>query len=180
MVGLTMGGSVDLRNGYFDAPRTCSGDRAAFEEGLSTKMGPRHGCRMSIVRCFDAEAERLFNAWVDPQFACLWLFQSPASEVSGFDFDLHIGGNWKVSDGKDPAEYVAVGQYLAIEPPRRLVFTMAMPQFSQDYHRVAVEIVPDGLGCVLRLVHDGLAPGSEESIRNGWNAMFDDLSRAVR
>ena len=45
--------------------------------------------------------------------------------------------------------------------------------------RVAVEIVPDGLGCVLQLVHDGLAPGSEESIRNGWNAMFDDLSRAV-
>ena len=142
-------------------------------------MSPRRDHHMSIVRRFHAEAERVFNAWVDPELACLWLFRSPASTAGDFDFDLRIGGRWKVSDRTDPAEYAAVGQYLAIEPPHRLVFTMAMPQFSADHDHVAIEIMPDGQGCILTLAQEGLAPGSEESFRKGWGAMFDDLVVAV-
>ena len=159
---------------------TCPADRDAFDNGFSPGISPRGGHRMSIVRHFHADAERVFNAWIDPEFASLWLFRSPASVAGDFNFDLRIGGSWKVSDRNDPAEYTAVGQYLAIEPPRRLVFTMAMPQFpAEEDDRVAIEIVPDGQGCILTLAQEGLAPSSEESFRKGWNAMFDDLVIAV-
>jgi uncharacterized protein YndB with AHSA1/START domain len=134
---------------------------------------------MSISRRFHADPERVFNAWVDPELARRWLFRSPASAASDFHLDLRVGGRWKVSDRTDPADYAAVGRYLAIEPPHRLVFTMAMPQFSADYDHVAVEIMPDAHGCILTLAQEGLEPGSEESLRNGWNAMFDDLVVAV-
>jgi uncharacterized protein YndB with AHSA1/START domain len=158
---------------------TCPADRGAFDNGFSTEMRALYGRRMNIMRRFHAEAERVFNAWINPELACLWLFRSPASAAGDFDFDLRIGGSWKVSDRNDPAKYAAVGRYLAIEPPHRLVFTMAMPQFAADYDHVVVEIMPDDQGCILTLHQEWLAPSSEESFRNGWNAMFDDLVFAV-
>jgi uncharacterized protein YndB with AHSA1/START domain len=156
-----------------------SADRDAFDDGFSAGTNPRSGYCVNIARCFHAEPERVFNAWVDPELARLWLFRSPASAAGDFHFDLRVGGRWKVSDRNDPAEYAAVGQYRAIEPPHRLVFTMAMPQFSAEFDHVAVEIRPDGQGCILTLAQEGLAPGSEESFRKGWSAMFDDLVVAV-
>jgi hypothetical protein len=39
--------------------------------------------------------------------------------------------------------------------------------------------MPDDQGCILTLHQEWLAPSSEESFRNGWNAMFDDLVFAV-
>jgi uncharacterized protein YndB with AHSA1/START domain len=133
-----------------------------------------------IARHFDAAAERVFKAWVDPKLASHWLFRSPASMEGDFEFDLRVGGHWKISDRNDPTECAAMGQYLAIEPPRLLVFTLAMPQFSPEYHRVTVEITPDGEGSILALIEEGLVPGSEQPFKNGWNGMFDDLACAVR
>lgn len=178
MFGLKIVGGMDLADGDFDGCHAAS--RGAFDDRLSTEMSHRCGHRMSIVRRFPADAERVFDAWVDPERARLWLFRSPSIAADDFAFDLRRGGRWTVSDPSDPSGHAAIGRYLVIEPPRRLAFTMAMPQFAEGYDRVTVEITPDVEGCVLTLAHEGLAPGSEESFRNGWNAMLDDLVVAVR
>jgi len=158
-------------------PHTHPADQGAFDDGFSTEAGPRYGRRLSISRRVPADAEDVFNAWVDPELARRWLFRSPVRSARDFHLDLRIGGSWRVSDRNDGD--AAIGRYLAIERPRRLAFTMAMPEFSADHDHVTVEIVPDGRGCILTLAHEGLAQNSEESFRNGWNAMFDDLVVAV-
>lgn len=51
-------------------------------------------------------------------------------------------------------EYVAEGEYLEIDRPRRLVFTFRMPQFSDSEDRVVVEIAPLEEGCELTLTQE--------------------------
>jgi uncharacterized protein YndB with AHSA1/START domain len=132
-----------------------------------------------LVRHFDAGPERVFDAWLDPKLASKWLFRSPTSRESDFEFDVRVGGSWKISDRNDPADYAAMGKYLAIERPHRLVFTFAMPQFSPEHDRVTVEIAAEDSGCVLTLIEEGLSPGEERPFKNGWNGMFDDLTAAL-
>ena len=46
----------------------------------------------------------------------------------------------EIVDRRDGIDYRALGEYLEIDRPRRLVFTFAMPQFSPDFNKVTVEI----------------------------------------
>jgi uncharacterized protein YndB with AHSA1/START domain len=134
---------------------------------------------IQIARRFDASTERVFDAWLDPKIASRWLFTSPASLESDFDLDVRVGGKWRISDRCDDTEYAAIGEYLAIDRPHRLVFTFAMPQFSLEYDRVIVDIAPDGDGCILTLTEEGLPPSYEGPSKNGWSSMFNDLAAAL-
>jgi uncharacterized protein YndB with AHSA1/START domain len=134
------------------------------------------GEEILVERHFDAAPERVFDAWINPKLASKWLFRSPASTEKDFELDARVGGSWKVSDENDPTAYAAIGKYLAIEPPHRLVFTFAMPQFSPEHDRVTVEIAAEDDGSVLKLIEEGLSPGEERPFKNGWNGMFDDLA----
>jgi uncharacterized protein YndB with AHSA1/START domain len=43
-----------------------------------------------------------------------------------------VGGNWEIIDHRDGKDYRAIGEYLEIDPPTKLVFTFKMPQFSES------------------------------------------------
>src|SRR5689334_15946517 len=100
------------------------------------------GLRMS--RRFAATPERVFAAWTDPAIARRWLFTVPESEAHAIELDVRAGGKWEISDRRGGVDYRALGEYLAVEPPHRLVFTFGMPQFSPEFDRVTVEIAADG------------------------------------
>jgi uncharacterized protein YndB with AHSA1/START domain len=132
------------------------------------------GLRMS--RRFDATPERLFDAWTDPRVAHGWLFTGPESESHAVEMDLRVGGRWKIVDRRGGVDYTAIGEYLEIERPGRLVFTFGMPQFSPLFDKVTVEIAPDGDGATMTLSQEGLPPEHVPAARDGWVKMFDALS----
>src|SRR5262249_11203731 len=117
----------------------CPGGMAMCEQTFMWKpAAPAANNRIQVARRFEASSERVFDAWVDPKLAHRWLFASPASVESDFELDLRVGGRWKIAEGGSRTEYAALGEYLTIERPHRLVFTFAMPQFSPDHDRVIV------------------------------------------
>ena len=127
---------------------------------------------LTIVRRFAATAERVFDAWLDPERAALWLFTAPGREAHSMQNDPRVGGHWVITDRRDGVEYKALGEYVEIDRPRRLVFTFGMPQFSPDFNRVTVEIAPDGEGCLMSVTQEGVPSDDHPDTREGWEEMF--------
>ncbi len=133
-----------------------------------------------VSRRFAASAERVFDAWTDPAMAGSWLFTTPASETHDTRLDARVGGAWTITDRRGGVDYTALGEYLEIDRPRRLVFSFAMPQFSDFIGKVVVEIAPDGAGCVLSLTQHGVQPANRAPTEKGWSDMFDQLAGRLR
>lgn len=78
-----------------------------------------------LDRTFDAEPERVFRAWTDPEILKKWFAPKPFTTPSA-DIDLRPGGQSTIvmrdPDGND---YPNVGVYLQVEPGRRIVSTDA-------------------------------------------------------
>jgi uncharacterized protein YndB with AHSA1/START domain len=134
---------------------------------------------LRLTRRFAAAPERLFDAWTDPRLAAGWLFTTPASEAHHVEIDLRVGGRWEIVDRRGGVDYRAIGEYLEIERPRRLVFTFGMPQFSDGFTTVVVEIAADGDGAVMTLTQDGLAADAVAALEQGWGDMFDTLDAGL-
>jgi uncharacterized protein YndB with AHSA1/START domain len=133
---------------------------------------------ITITRRFKATPERLFEAWVNPEVASKWLMTTKKSQTQ-YDLDLRVGGEYSIIRQTDDKFYTAVGKYLEVDPPRRLVYTFCMPQFAVDVGIITVEIEPEGDGSRLTLTQSGNRPGYEDSTRSGWGKMFDLLEKAL-
>jgi uncharacterized protein YndB with AHSA1/START domain len=94
-----------------------------------------------------------------------WMrWQGTAAEI-----DLRPGGIWRVNV---TGQAYASGQVKEIVENERIVFTwgwehdeMPVPPGSST---VAIELVPDGEGTLIRLTHSNLPPESIEIHRQGW------------
>jgi uncharacterized protein YndB with AHSA1/START domain len=134
---------------------------------------------LHMVRRFAASPARVFDAWTVPDLAARWLFTGPDSESHRTEIDLKVGGLWEIVDRRGGVDYRAVGEYLEIEPPRRLVFSFGMPQFSDAFTTVTVEIEADGDGARMTLTQAGLQAEAVAALEQGWRHMCDGLARQL-
>jgi uncharacterized protein YndB with AHSA1/START domain len=134
---------------------------------------------LRIARRFDAAPERVFDAWTDPRLAHGWLFTTPTSQAHSVEMDLRVGGRWEIVDRRGGVDYRAIGEYLEIERPSRLAFTFGMPQFSDAFTKVVVEIAADGAGALMTLTQDGLTADAVAALEQGWGEMFDRLASGL-
>jgi uncharacterized protein YndB with AHSA1/START domain len=130
---------------------------------------------LRITRRFAAPPERVFDAWLEPALVRRWLFRTPIDEQYTAEIDPRVGGAYTITARRGGMDYTAVGEYLEIERPRRLVLTFAMPQFAPDVDRLIVELEPDGTGCVMTFTQVGLPPDYKEASESGWGSMFAAL-----
>jgi uncharacterized protein YndB with AHSA1/START domain len=135
--------------------------------------------KFRMTRRFDASPERVFDAWLNPETARKWLFTSPTSEKNTTEIDPTVGGKWAITDRRDGTDYLGLGEYIEIDRPRRLVFTFGMPQFSELFDRVVVEIAPDESGSILTLTHELLPPDYHKATEEGWSEMFVNLDAVL-
>ena len=136
---------------------------------------------LRMIRRFEAPPEKVYDAWLDPAFTKIWLFTSPDSEVNETIIDARVGGKWRMMDRREGVDYTALGEYLELDRPRRIVFTFAMPQFSPNSDTITVEFAPDGAGCVMTFTQSGVDIAAELAdvpvgevggSEFGWDLMF--------
>jgi len=135
--------------------------------------------RLQISRRFEAPPQRLFDLWTDPDQVATWLFTTPESEGHTTALDVRVGGQWEIVDRRGGVDYRAIGEYLVVAPPHRLVFSFGMPQFEPGFSLVTVEIVPDGDGAVMTLIQEQLPAAYVDPSRDGWSVMFDLLAKRL-
>ncbi|NNC18160.1 SRPBCC domain-containing protein [Corallococcus exiguus] len=134
--------------------------------------------KLTVTHRFKDSAQRVFDAWTHPVRASCWLFvAAPERSLVRAEINARVGGRFCLSDLRDGEAVEHVGEYLEVERPRRLVFTFAVPKYSEAYDRVTVDIVPDGEDCVLTLTHE-MGPDGEkwkDSTQKGWSKMLAAL-----
>jgi two-component system cell cycle response regulator DivK len=137
---------------------------------------------VTVTRHFAAPPETVFDAWLDPATAGEWLFAAPDGESVRVEIDPQVGGRYAIVDLRRGEEVLHTGAYEAIERPQRLVFTLAVPLYSEDEERVTIAIRPeeDG-GCELRLgqTRSPDAPASAEQIERGWATILAALAQRL-
>jgi uncharacterized protein YndB with AHSA1/START domain len=117
----------------------------------------------------DAAPEAVFPFLTDPERIVRW--KGVEARVEAVP-----GGEYRVSV---TARNVAVGEYVAVEPPRRVVFTWGwegdelLPPGSST---VEIELVPDGGATIVRLTHSGLPDGADAAQREGWEHFLPRLA----
>jgi len=125
----------------------------------------------------DASPDTVWQFLVDPEKATRWMGQTAS-------FDARAGGAYRV--GVIPG-HSASGEFVELDPPRRLVFTWgwepgdngpaAVPPGSST---IEIELTSDGDGTILHFVHRDL-PDAEaaSSHAHGWDHYLGRLQIAA-
>lgn len=146
-------------------------------------MGRRDGDLTLIVQqVFRASAEFLFDAWTDPKLLARWFHARPGWTTEVIAADVRAGGAWEiVMHADDGPDCRVLGKYVAIERPRRLVFTW-YANGDRDYETVVTltfrSIDPETTEIVL--TQTGLREGKDRSEhQSGWEGCLSSLARLV-
>jgi uncharacterized protein YndB with AHSA1/START domain len=133
--------------------------------------------RIVITRRFDFPIDRVFDAWLDPAKAGKFLFATPTGTMVHVEIDARVGGNFNLTDRRDGVDVAHVGTYVEVDRPRRLVFTFAVPKYSDLYTRVSIDLKALAENaCELTLTHEGVLPEYLEGGREGWSRILDQLT----
>jgi Uncharacterized conserved protein len=130
---------------------------------------------------FKASAERVFDAWLDPDKVRSWLARpvdgTRAFDVRRVEIDARVGGRFAFSDMREDGEAVHWGYYEVIDRPRRLIFTwfLSREEEEEGTSRVTLTLAPlaDG-GCEATIVHEMDARWAEwvDRTAQGWGMML--------
>ena len=124
---------------------------------------------IEIERTIRATPETIFAYFTDSRRYTEWM---------GIDAELEAtpGGIYRV---RVPQGTFAVGEFLEVHPPTRLVFTWGWegdPEVPPGSSRVEVTLTPGEGGTIVRLVHTGLPdPDAFAPHTLGWNRYLDRL-----
>lgn len=148
---------------------------------------------LKMTRRFDVERERVFDAWLNPEMMRKWLFTMEATNKVAKN-DPRVGGTWEIVDHRDGKDYRAIGEYLEIDRPHKLVFTFKMPQFSDTVDEITVLFERADSGCEMTFTQKIVVPHEEnwteadiekalvefhDGSEHGWNLMFKGLKQLV-
>lgn len=140
--------------------------------------------RLRIVRRFDVPSQRVFAAFTEPDAMRAWWTPDTV-----FDLDVRVGGRWRIERSEAGETLVMEGRYLEVDPPMRLRFTIAMPQFAPTADTITLTVEPNGVGCVATFEQAGegiaeelrtLPPGATSASEVGWQQGFDLMEAAWR
>jgi uncharacterized protein YndB with AHSA1/START domain len=120
-----------------------------------------------------ARPDTVFPFFTDPALMTQWMGVSAT-------LDPRPGGEFHVNvTGTD----LARGTYVAVEPPRRVVFTWGWESDTSPVppgsSTVEVTLEPDGDGTLVRLVHRDLPEPAREPHGRGWAHYLERLTVAA-
>ena len=142
-------------------------------------MAPVLTRTLRVTRRFRAPPMRVFAAWLDPDVARRWLFATASRAMAHVDLDARPGGSFRFVDRRPDATVEYEGEYLMVDPPRRLTFALSLPGQSLVITHVIVEIDRTPDGCVLDLVHEHVPKDLARDIEGRWCGMLYGLAELL-
>ena len=141
-----------------------------------TRPGPNVAEPVRVERAFSVPAARVFDAWLDPPIVKQWLFRDATNEIADAQISAKVGGKFSIVERANREIIDHFGEYLEIERPRRLVFTLEVPKHFPGITRVTIHLTPTPNGCALALTQTGVSP---EVTTGPWQTMLDTLAKVL-
>ncbi|THD44763.1 MAG: SRPBCC domain-containing protein [Bradyrhizobium sp.] len=125
-----------------------------------------------------APPERVFRAIASDEIT-KWWGSDQVYRVTRWTSDLRVGGSWRSEGvGADGTAFSVQGEYLEIDPPRKLVQTWSYDWGDKLVTKLTYRIsaIPEGVKLVVR--HEGFKGRREDcaSHEKGWETVLTWLS----
>ena len=137
-----------------------------------------------IRRGFDAPRERVWREWTDPESFADW-YGGPECEVplSTVSMDVRPGGKWRLTMFAPPDDRRIDwrGEYLEVQPPERLVFTVTDQPGDDAFELLTVVLTDLGDGRTEMLFEQrgSMSPEQYERATEGWGRFFARLEERL-
>ena len=89
-----------------------------------------------LSRQVSAAPERIFDAWLNADEARTLLFAGPIGAAIRSEIDARVGGAFLIVRHRDGKDVEYSGEYLEIDRPHRLVFSLFVEEYAQRDDRV--------------------------------------------
>jgi uncharacterized protein YndB with AHSA1/START domain len=132
--------------------------------------------RASISIDLDADPGAAFHAWVDPPLMERWLFKSPTNTLEART-DPRTGGTFSIVEHDAGRVITHDGNYAIFEPPRRLSFSLAVPQHFAGSAQIDVTLTPVGSNTRLDFQARGAGPADAQQL---WETMIANLAKVLK
>ena len=126
-----------------------------------------------------APPERVFRALASKEVTDWWV-RAGVFDTREWSGDVCIGGRWRASGVARGHPYAVEGEFLEIDPPRKLVHTWQLVGTSNAPTTVTYDLVRLGDGTRVTLRHAGFT--SAETCTNtaiGWETSFEQLAESL-
>lgn len=129
-----------------------------------------------LERLLPAPVAEVFAAWTDPVLMARWLAPTGHAEVEA---DVRVGGGFRVTMIGNDVRLEHTGEYLVIDPPRRLSFTWRSPYTGEHASQVDVSLTARGQATLLVLSHQRLPDETRASHEGGWAKILERLAAVL-
>jgi uncharacterized protein YndB with AHSA1/START domain len=130
-----------------------------------------------VTRVLPATPDIVFDEWLDADALREWMCPRPA-RVVGVEIDPTVGGALRLDIEDEGSRSVVTGEFLAIDRPKRLVFTWRDSDWADSDPDSIVTVLLEPYGndaTEMRILHESLPPGAVESYRPGWDLVARQL-----
>lgn len=144
---------------------------------MSAMKGVKALPSLTYVRRIRATPAKLWNAFVDPRELLHWWGPDAGPTLSA-ETDVRVGGTFKIVFRTMGGEqFESHGEYLELDPPRRLVMSFWFSVSPEVRSRVTVSIVPGDGDVEVTVKHDGF---SDEGLpihhEEGWKGALGKMA----
>src|SRR5215472_7025805 len=128
-------------------------------------------------RQVSAAPERIFDAWLNADEVRTFLFVRRIGDAVTAELDARVGGRFRIVREWDGEDVEYSGNYLEIDRPYRLVFSLFVEKYAQRDDRVIVEFAPVEGQSLIVLTHEFSLrnPAERSRIQCGWTRALDGL-----
>ena len=145
------------------------------------------GHKLVISRELNAPREAVWKAWTAPDQIKQWLELGEGTTIESASIDLRVGGKFRLQQKMEDGEYyTAVGTYLEVKIPERLVYTWdwekdgAGTEFGElegKETQLTIEFHAMGNRTRMILTHEKFeSTERRDRHEGGWNAWIDKLA----
>lgn len=136
---------------------------------------------ITVTRVLPAAPATVFAAWTDAENLKSWFFPGDVS-IPEVRIDARVGGRFFIAmrGNESGKNFDHQGEYLELDPPRRLVFTWEALHMDAPDSLITIELEPVDGGTKLSLTHARIHdPGFAESYREGWGKILEAQAAAL-
>jgi uncharacterized protein YndB with AHSA1/START domain len=126
-----------------------------------------------------AAPERVFRALSTAEIVNWWV-NPGVFDTRAWSGDLQVGGRWRATGMARGAPYVLEGEFLEIDPPRKLVHTWHLAGAQEASSTVTYTLERIAIGTRLTVHHAGIYSSEvNKGTTAGWDASLRKLAKEL-